>query len=441
MVQIVSTTDSPLPRFWKPLRYHEEQQKFLHSNSRFNVVPAGRRSGKTDIAIRRVAKKALIETIPSAWYILAAPTEGQARRIFWEPLINLFPKELVQKVSLGSMTVRLVNSVEISVVGLDKPERVEGRPIRHITLDEYGNIKASAWTSNIRPALSDQLGTADFIGVPEGRNHYYELWMKALADTSGAWSGFTWTSGEILPASEIEQARTDMDQMTFDQEYNAKFVNFAGRVYYSFAPAFNGKSNLIEHYNPDADLILCFDFNHTPGVAVICQEVNGCTLVLGEVYIEQGSNTEVVATEVWEKWKGHRGRVLVYGDSAGGQRTSSNIRGTDWDLVRGVLKPHFGSRLIFRVPKANPRVRLRVNSLNSRLRAIDGTVRLYIDPIACPMLTRDLEGVRYKGNQIYKPTNPNDPESKLTHISDAFGYYITRAFPMTGGAKLVNMAA
>ena len=41
-----------------PLRYHPVQQKFIRSVARFNVVPAGRRSGKTEIAKRKIVRRA-----------------------------------------------------------------------------------------------------------------------------------------------------------------------------------------------------------------------------------------------------------------------------------------------------------------------------------------------------------------------------------------------
>ena len=65
------------------------------------------------------------------------------------------------------------------MVGLDKPERIEGQPWDGGVLDEYANMKAHAWGANVRPALSDRLGWCDLIGVPEGRNHYYDLHVSA----------------------------------------------------------------------------------------------------------------------------------------------------------------------------------------------------------------------------------------------------------------------
>ena len=70
--------------------------------------------------------------------------------------------------------IRLINGAQIWVVGLDRPERIEGSPWDGGVLDEYGNMRANAWPEHIRPALSDRAGWCDFTGVPEGRNHYYD---------------------------------------------------------------------------------------------------------------------------------------------------------------------------------------------------------------------------------------------------------------------------
>jgi hypothetical protein len=58
--------------------------------------------------------------------------------------------------------------------------------------------QAKVWPEHIRPALSDRMGWAWLIGVPEGRNHYYELYLDARGDESGQWETFTWTTEDVL---------------------------------------------------------------------------------------------------------------------------------------------------------------------------------------------------------------------------------------------------
>lgn len=219
---------------WTLLKPHPTQHLYWTSPHRFNVVSAGRRSGKTELAKRKIVKNAIRGTrFENAKFFAGAPTRDQAKRIYWGDFKKLIPMDLIEKVSESDLTLKLINDSEITVLGMDKPERIEGSPWDGGILDEYGNMKEGAWGENVRPALADRNGWCDLIGVPEGRNHYYEMNEKALAETAlrGAaaeFGAFTWFSADILPSSEIEAARRDLHPKVFQQEYEGSFVDFSG---------------------------------------------------------------------------------------------------------------------------------------------------------------------------------------------------------------------
>jgi hypothetical protein len=433
-----------LPKRWYSLRAVSAQLAYARSPHRFNVVPAGRRSGKTERAKRKLVRRALslegIRHEETPRFFAGAPTFNQAKRIWWDDLKALSKPYWLQRPSETELLIRLITGAEIVVVGMDKPERIEGSPWDGGVLDEYANMKATAWTANVRPALSDRLGWCDLIGVPEGRNHYYDIHGTAAAEMqekgdASEWGAYTWKSAEVLPPSEVDQARRDLDPLTFAQEYEASFVNFEGRAYYAFTDA--NKAKLL--HQPDQPLIVCLDFNVAPGVAVICQELplpvgHVGTAVIGEVWIENNSNTPAVCRKILQDWAGHRGRIEVYGDATGGARGTAQVEGSDWELAKKVLRAGdsaheiagFGDRVHFYVPDANPAERARVNAMNSRCCSTDGTIRLMADASAAPHLVKDLEGVRtLKGGsgEIDKKY-----DVKLTHLSDALGYYIEYRF-------------
>lgn len=382
-------------------------------------------------------------------YFAGAPTRDQAKRIFWDDLKAMTRGVTDGRPSETELMIPLVTGAQLYVVGLDKPERIEGQPWDGGVLDEYANMKPQAWTANVRPALSDRQGWCDLIGVPEGRNHYYELHTRAEAlmlefGDKSEWGAFHWISADILPASEIEAAKRDLDELTYLQEYEASFVNFEGRAYYPFD---RGTHCAVLPYKPRAPLIFCFDFNVEPGVAAVCQEVTlpgqyergpegllqldkpiTGTGVIGEVWIPRNSNTPAVCRKLIEDWGHHQGPVLCYGDATGGARGSAKVQGSDWDLIKAELRPKFGDRLLIKVPPANPAERARVNSMNTRLRSGDGVIRFMVDPVKAPHVVKDLEGVTtLKGGsgEIDKKADP-----QLTHISDAVGYYAVGEFPI-----------
>jgi len=441
---------------WTPMRDHDEQIRLIRSKARFKVVPAGRRSGKTEIVgKRKLVLKALFAhrkdlpqyyiPYPDPRLFCAAPTRDQVKRIYWHDLKALIPKEfLLGNPNESQLILSLINGVEIHCLGMDKPERAEGTPWDYGVLDEYANMKARTWTQHIRPALSDRLGGCDFIGVPEGRNHYYDLYRDAQAQALHAmknglepeWDAFHWISADILPEGEIIAAKRDLDELTYQQEYEASFVNFTGRAYYNFTEQTHCASLT---YNPKEDLLFMFDFNVAPGIAVIGQEQYmpkrqtnkrlWGTGIIGEVWIPRGSNTIRVCDKLIQDWGKHKGRIFCYGDSTGGSKGSAKVLGSDWQLVKEKLWSHFGmDRLFFRVPLSNPRERDRVNTVNSRLLNIKKEIRMMVDPTKAPQTVRDFEGVVVIEGGSGEIDKSIDPER--THLSDAIGYHLWQEYPV-----------
>src|SRR3972149_6468791 len=139
-------THRRLPERWHPLLFHKEQVRLWTEGKRFAVVTAGRRSGKTELAKRRLVM-ALPEKKhwPDARYFAAAPTRDQAKRIFWNDLKGLVPRRWVRRVYDGDLCIVPPFGSELWVVGLDKPQRIEGTPWDGGVLDEYANMRSNAW--------------------------------------------------------------------------------------------------------------------------------------------------------------------------------------------------------------------------------------------------------------------------------------------------------
>lgn len=407
---------------WFELIPHDGQYSYWRSPARFNCVSAGRRSGKSERAKRKLIRKAISFTSANnGRFCYMAPTRDQVKRIAWQDLKDLSPKHLVKSLSESELRINYINGAHIQCVGMDKPERVEGDPIDGCIVDEIADMKPTAWGQSIRPALStlNREGWCDFVGKPRGRNHWYVMCQAAKHNLD--WAHFTWPSSSLLAETEIEAAKKELDEMTFNQEYEASFLNFSGRAYYSF--------DIVTHvedtdYDPSLDLIICFDFNVEPGIAVIAQEKNGQTHCIGEVYIPRNSNTPAVCRKIMSDWGHHSKTVRCYGDATGGARGTAKIGGTDWDLIRQNLT---FENCYIDVPRANPPERVRINALNTRLKTASGDINLKVSP-KCSNLIEDLEGVCVLEGGSGELDKRRDP--KLTHLTDALGYYVFRKFPM-----------
>ena len=437
----------PTPR-WYPLIWHPIQVAYLESVKRFNIAHAGRRGGKTEIAKRRLIRKALEFQRPQGRFVFGAPTHRQAVDIFWEDLLAFVHRDWLynglRSISISNRRIKLVNGACIEVIGLDKPERIEGPPLDGFVGDEFGNFKATVWGQNLRPALSTlgRPGWADLLGVPEGKNHYYQL-VTEVADKDD-WDIFSWLTSEINP-EEAEAARGDLDTLTYNQEYGGEFVSFKGRAYYTFDKELNCPPEDVRIlYNPSYPLNFCWDFNRVPGNCVITQDLPApewliernqgmnpglVSCAIDEIFLTQDSHTAKICDILMEQWENHNGLVNLFGDATGGAKRSSGVRGSDWDIIKEKFDDYFDYECRYR--KANPNVRVRINSVNSRMVATNGCIGTIIDR-KCKNLIRDLEGVTCDDQGDIQKT---DKTSMLTHISDGFGYYIHREYPFGKGAQ------
>lgn len=243
------------------------------------------------------------------------------------------------------------------------------------------------------------------------------------------WSAFTWKSEGIVDPKELESAKRDLDPIIFAQEYEASFVNFSGRAYYAFETAVHAREL---PYSNKHGIGFCFDFNTSPGVAVVTQEmmIDGEEVlgVIGEVFIPRASRTELVCNRLIQDWGHHRYGVKIYGDATGGAKKSSGNDGSDWDIVRSILKPHFSPMFSWKVPASNPPERARINAVNARFRTTDGKVHFLVDPVRAPKTVRDFESVvtvEGGSGELLK-----EHGSELTHLSDAVGYQVAYEWPL-----------
>src|ERR1017187_7104917 len=136
------------------------------------------------------------------------------------------------------------------------------------------------------------------------------------------------------------------------------------------------------------------------GEALIVQRASGVVEVVGEIVIRHGTTTQA-CEEFLKRFPRHDGGVFVYGDASGNQQQTSG--GTDYDMIRDHFAVHANMKVEYRVPKANPSVRERINLTNRELKTAAGQIGLLVDA-GCKELIKDLEQVCYKAdtNQIDK---------------------------------------
>jgi phage terminase large subunit len=149
------------------------QEQVFKDKSRFKVVAAGRRCGKSRLCAITLIIEALRCPQGSA-VLYVSPTMGQSRQIIWDLLLDL-GRDVIQASHVNNLDITMINGAKIYVRGADRPDTLRGVSLTYAVLDEVADIKPEAWEQVIRASLSDKKGSALFLGTPKGRNFFYDL--------------------------------------------------------------------------------------------------------------------------------------------------------------------------------------------------------------------------------------------------------------------------
>ena len=391
---------------------NQGQREVTNSGARFRVVIAGRRWGKTHLAVRELAK---VCRQPRKRTFYVAPSYRQAKQIVWDPLkYRLIDLGWVRKINESDLTVTLINGSTISLRGADNPDSLRGVGLDFVVMDEFAMIDEKAWNEVLRPTLSDKQGTAMFISTPMGQGNWaYDLYQRGQEQSDHHWESwqFTTLSGGNVSEDEITQAQRDLDERTFRQEYLATFETAGNRIYYAF-----DRGTQVKTMNHDVAAIYTgWDFNIDPMSVVIATRTGDHLHVIDEIRLFS-SNTQEAVEEIKSRYP--RSRIWAFPDPASRQRKTSAGGATDVTILQN-------AGFVVKVPHSHTPVRDRINAVNSRLRSASGEINLTIDP-GVRHLIEGLERQTYKAG-----SSQPDKDSGYDHMNDALGYMVDYLFPVT----------
>ena len=223
------------------------QKKVWADDTRFKIVAAGRRTGKSRLAAWMLIVNALQADKGQVFYV--APTQGQARDIMWQTLLDL-ANPVVVSAHINNLQIKLVNGATISLKGADRPETMRGVSLKFLVMDEYADMKPEVFEQILRPALADQKGGALFIGTPMGRNHFYDLYKYAELEDDVSYAAWHFTSydNELLDSEEIDLAKKSMSSYAFRQEFMASFEARGSEMFKEEWVKFGDKPDVGDYY-------------------------------------------------------------------------------------------------------------------------------------------------------------------------------------------------
>lgn len=251
---------------------------FHNRKQRFSCEVVHRRGGKTVSRVNELIRGALTETLPRPMFGYVAPYLKQAKAVAWDYVKHYCAPLVPLGATFNEAELRadLPNGGRIRLFGADNPDAMRGLYFDGVVLDEYGDQDPRIWPV-IRPALSDRLGWADFIGTPKGHNDFYDTHQRAIANPDEWYSAVHRASETgLIPQSELEAARRSMTEDQYLQEYECSFEAAIQGAYYGKEMAIAEKEKRIARvpYDKAADVITAWDLGIGDATAIwFCQQI------------------------------------------------------------------------------------------------------------------------------------------------------------------------
>ena len=230
---------------WIDYEPHVHQRLVQDDEHKYRVVVAGRRWGKTTVAIMECLKVALSKAYSRVWYI--APSYRQAETVAWKLLLRTIPQELVKRYNNMKLEIELAhNGSIIELKGTENEDSLRGVGLDFAVLDEYAYMKPHIWGMIIQPMFATTGGRAMFIGTPDGKGHFYDLFQEGLSPDS-QYKSFHYKSADspYVDNAFIEGERKRLPDNVFKQEYEGSFEDFTGLIYAEFQKPYH----IIEPFN------------------------------------------------------------------------------------------------------------------------------------------------------------------------------------------------
>lgn len=192
---------------------HINQLPILQSQSRFRVVMCGRRFGKSELSQIEIITAGL----KGKQVAYITPTYNLAKT-FFDKLAKVIPFPA----NRSELTVTLPTGGSIQFFTGERQDNLRGRKFHLVVVDEASFIPnlEDGWLNSIRPTLTDYIGRALFLSTPKGKNYFYSLFMKGGEPD---WEAFRFTTYDNphISKAEIDDARVQLPEVVFEQEYMA----------------------------------------------------------------------------------------------------------------------------------------------------------------------------------------------------------------------------
>lgn len=407
------------------------QLEFINSKAIHPALVGGFGSGKSEGGLRRGVA---LKTFPEHKLGIYAPTFRDIRDVWWEKFIA-FNEQYHLKWSLNKQYNVMVikNFGRVFFRSMKNPEFIVGYDTHDAIIDELDVLKPDkaklVWDKVIARTRAKRPdgrpNTTAVTTTPEGFKFTYDKFVKKATKNTHLIHAKT-SDNPFLPKEYVSTLEESYDPLMLQAYLGGQFVNLTqGTVYYAFNKLKHQLNTNIP-FDPTLPICVCVDFNVNPMSWVIVQHRSRADIRVIMEHVKANTSTPdhclsllIKLQETYSKIDWQTIDCIVYGDAAGEHRDTRSTY-TDYALINECFRPFFRS-VTYKVPDSNPPVQSRILTVNN-IFSKEGIVKISANVLE---LIDDFLQITYT-----KDGDVDKSDSKRTHTSDAFGYFVAVECPI-----------
>ena len=184
-------------------------------------------------AVNWLIKIVLSTPLPYVRTHYVAPFLKQAKSVAWD-YVQQFTRSIPgMTYNQNELRADFPNGGRLELCGAENYDKHRGKYSDGAVFDEVAQMPPAVWREVFRPALSDRLGRAVFIGTPQGHNFFKVLFDDAanLPD----WAAVLMTAAQtgVIDPLELEALKREMSAEEFDQEFNCNWEAANAGAFYA----------------------------------------------------------------------------------------------------------------------------------------------------------------------------------------------------------------
>ncbi len=222
-----------------------QYEVFLQTKAKFNIIPAGRRTGKTQGAER----VAIINTAQGDKSLWIDTINGNIDRYYERYFLPDLKANDLEYDWNAQKKILKIEKGYIDFRSADRPESIEGFGYNKIYLNEAGIIlnKDELYINSVLPMLIDYADSQLFaFGTPKGKvnkkggdHRFWMLWQNVLNKTPGyAGRQLSTYDNPILDVQNIKELEEEIRKLSpeaVEQEVGGKFIDSSEDKVFSYS--------------------------------------------------------------------------------------------------------------------------------------------------------------------------------------------------------------